>query len=105
MNRSIKLLHLLVIFCLVLISLKPLLASVTNKTVQIPQYSTSIERDCSSRTSVVSYCQLLSYFTLTENLTQPVPYLFIVAGALIFGLIQHCTDSPKSRLFKPPITL
>jgi hypothetical protein len=105
MKASIKLFHCLVIVCLVLVSLKPLLPSANNKSPLSPQYSTTATTDCSSRTAVVSSCQLVSYFTLTENEIDLAPYLFLVAGALFFMLIQHSSNSPKSRLFKPPIYL
>ncbi|WP_214608441.1 hypothetical protein [Legionella maceachernii] len=59
--------------------------------------------DCSSRTSSISYCQLSTYYTLTENELNTAPFLFILAGALFFVLTQLTSNSPLSQPFKPPI--
>jgi hypothetical protein len=102
MKANLKFVHFLVIAALVLFSLKPLLTAADNITPYSPQYSTTTQ-DCASRTPVVTSCQLLSYYTLTENDIQAAPYLFILAGSLFFLLLQVSSNPPKSRLFKPPI--
>ncbi|WP_043874476.1 hypothetical protein [Legionella massiliensis] len=103
MKASIKLLHYLIILCLVFLSLKPLLSPANDKNnIESTHYSTR-SSDCTSRAPLVSTCQLTSYYTLTEHEIQAAPYLFIVAGALFFSLIPLSSNSPVSRLFKPPI--
>ena len=105
MKVSIKLFHMLMVISLAFLSLKPVLTSVSEKTtIPTAHYSTAAN-DCSSRSSVVSYCQVFSYYTLTENESFPAPYLFILTGALFFILIQLSSSSPISRLFRPPICL
>ncbi|MBA2653199.1 MAG: hypothetical protein H0U73_13185 [Tatlockia sp.] len=105
MKTQLKFLHYLVIVSLIFFSLKSLLPIANTNTLDTTPHYSTMTTDCSSRTPLISHCQLLSYYTLTENEIQTAPYLFILAGSLFFLVIQHSTDSLKSRLFKPPIYL
>ncbi|ARG98482.1 hypothetical protein B6N58_12885 [Legionella micdadei] len=94
----------LIILCLVLLTLKPFCPFVDNNSLHSAHYSTTTS-DCSSRTTTASYCQLSAFYTLAENELDAAPYLFIIAGALFFVLIQFFSNSPIFQPFKPPIPL
>ncbi|MBA2657765.1 MAG: hypothetical protein H0U70_12420 [Tatlockia sp.] len=102
MKTNFKFLHYLIIACLILFSLKLLLPLANTPPQATPHYSNTVS-ESSSRAPAVSLCKLASCYTLTEEVIQTPPYLFIFVGALFFLLILHSSNSPKTRFFKPPI--
>lgn len=102
MKGMTKLLHYIIVLSLVLFAIKPLLSYEQPK--QSPattQYST--QNKCSGTSTTVSPCQSSACYTLTEAAFIKNAYFLIFSGLLTFIYLRFSSNSPHTRLFKPPI--
>lgn len=105
MKEKLKFINYLILFSMVLFTVKPVLSHlIENQVQQKTQYSAT-SSPCSSRTAIVSSCALSWLYTLAEDEFGIEAYLFLLAGLLYYSVTKFTYNSPIFSLFKPPILI